>query len=182
MTEPRRRWPLGSDQNEDFLAATLPALDLVYNLARRSAKDRFLVEDIIQETYLRAYEAWAGGRRPRNVEPWLATICLNVGRSLWRRAATRREVLKGEPAEAGSDTDVEEEAIRGIRRELIHAALWMLPEEQRLTITLMDLNGFPASEVAKIMGVPRGTVLSRAHRGRKKLAALLEGVVPNVEA
>jgi RNA polymerase sigma-70 factor (ECF subfamily) len=52
--------------------------------------------------------------------------------------------------------------------------MWDLPEEQRVTITLMDVDGFTAAEVAAITGAPRGTVLSRAHRGRKRLARLLE--------
>src|SRR5919106_6085816 len=67
--------------HEEFLAATLPALDLVYNLARRIAAERDEVEDLVQETYLRAFEAWIRRRRPRKVEPWMATICLNAGRS-----------------------------------------------------------------------------------------------------
>src|SRR5919201_5585245 len=71
---------------EDFLRATLPASDLVFNLARRLVPDRADAEDLVQETYLRAWQAWRSGRPPRRVEPWLATICLNLGRDRARRA------------------------------------------------------------------------------------------------
>lgn len=160
--------------HHDFLNATIPALDLVYNLARRMVHSPVLVEDVVQETYVKAFEAWASGRKPRAVKPWIATICLNVGRSYWRKASTRYESLGDElPDGAGTD-DVEAQAITNVQREMVHRALWKLPDEQRISITLMDIDGFTASEVAKIMEVPRGTVLSRVHRGRKRLAGLLE--------
>jgi RNA polymerase sigma factor (sigma-70 family) len=76
---------------EEFQRLTLPALDLVHNLARRFSWDRADAEDLVQETYLRAWAAWSGGQRPRRVEPWLATICLNAGRDRARRAHARPE-------------------------------------------------------------------------------------------
>lgn len=165
---------MGSNLHDEFLNATLPALDLVYNLARRMARDEQLVEDLVQETYVNAFEAWVEGRKPRKVEPWIATICLNLSRGFWRRASTRLETTTDESYEHTSDDDVEREALRNVQRDIIHQALWTLPEEQRVTITLMDVDGFTAAEVGKIMGTPRGTVLSRAHRGRKRLARSLQ--------
>lgn len=173
---------MGTSQQDEFIAAMLPALDLVYNLARGIVSDPDVVEDVVQETYVRAFEAWTAGRKPRKVEPWLATICLNVGRSYWRRASTRREVLTTEGvADTEPRDDVERDALRSIERQAIHDALWRLPEAQRLTITLMDLDGFTAAEVGRIMKAPRGTVLARAHRGRKKLAGLIDRKVINLE-
>jgi len=167
--------------HDDFLEATLPSLDLVYNLTRRLVDARD-VEDVVQETFTRAFEAWTSGRLPRKVEPWIATICLNTGRSWLRRASNRREVpAEPDPTLAG-EQDVAKEAIDNVRREVVHAGLWELPEEQRIAITLMDLDGFTASEVARITGSPRGTVLARVHRGRKKLARILEEEVDRVEA
>jgi RNA polymerase sigma-70 factor (ECF subfamily) len=159
---------------EDFLDATLPALDLVYNLARRMVRDPDHQADLVQETYLRAFEAWIKGRKPRNVEPWIATICLNAGRSYWRKASVLNEVIVDElPEDGGEATDVEDVAIEHIQRRAVHEALWKLPEQQRIAIALMDLGGFTASEVARITRSPRGTVLARVHRGRKKLAAII---------
>ncbi len=168
--------------HDDFLNATIPTLDLVYNLARRTVRSPVLVEDVVQETYVKAFEAWASGRKPRKVEPWIATICLNVGRGYWRKASTRYEASSSEPPEEASADDVETEALGNVQRDIVHRALWELSDEQRLTITLMDIDGFTASEVATIMGTPRGTVLSRAHRGRKRLARLLEDRVSTHDA
>lgn len=165
---------MGSEVHDEFLAATLPALDLVYNLARRLGRNKESVEDIVQETYVKAFEAWTRGRKPREVEPWIATICLNTGRSMWRKASTRREVASDDQSDEASEMDVAEEALRKLRKDAVHEALWMLPDEQRVAITLMDLDGFTAAEAARITGSPRGTILSRVHRGRKKLATLLD--------
>jgi RNA polymerase sigma-70 factor (ECF subfamily) len=165
-----------SKVHEEFLAATLPALDLVYNLARRMAAERDEVEDLVQETYLRAFEAWMRSRRPRKVEPWMATICLNAGRSRLRRAWNREIPTDSEPL-LPDPASVEDEVMREIRRSVVHDALSRLPAEQRVAIALMDLSGFTATEAARITGAPRGTILARVHRGRKKLAELLEGSV-----
>jgi RNA polymerase sigma-70 factor, ECF subfamily len=158
---------------DDFLRATLPALDLVHNLARRLAPNRADAEDLVQETYLRAWQAWTAGRPPRRVEPWLATICLNLGRDRARRAATRLEVAAEDLADLADTTNVAEEAIHRVQRTQVERALWALPEPQRVAVTLMDLGGFTAAEVAGILGRPRGTVLAWAHRGRKALARLV---------
>jgi RNA polymerase sigma-70 factor, ECF subfamily len=160
--------------SDEFLEATLPAIDLVYNLSRRFVADPLDAEDLVQETYARAFDAWQKGRRPRNVEAWIATICLNAGRSWVRRASRRREVPTEMDPSLPDPADVEEEALAGVRRKVVHEALWKLPEEQRIAIALMDLAGFTAREVARITRSPRGTVLARVHRGRKKLSEMLK--------
>jgi len=159
--------------DEEFQRLTLAALDLVHNLARRFAADRADAEDLVQETYLRAWAAWCAGRRPRRVEPWLATICLNAGRDRLRRAATRLETPTGVVVDQPDAVDVAEEAIGHVQRGLVERALWALPAEQRIAIALMDLGGLTAAEVAEVTGCPRGTVLARVHRGRKALARLV---------
>lgn len=145
----------------------MPAADLVFNLARRLTHSASDAEDLVQETYARAWAAWIDGRRPRKAAPWLATICLNLGRDRLRRTATHAET----PWQTGFDppgrTDVENEAIN---HSTVETALRRLPEEQRIAIVLMDLCGFTAAETAIITEAPRGTVLARVHRGRKKLA------------
>ncbi len=164
---------MGAD--DEFLRATLPALDLVHSLARRFVPQRADAEDLVQETYLRAWQAWTSGRLPRRVEPWLATICLNVGRDWVRRSRSRREEPVPEQGwEAADAADVELEAIARVRRAQLDRALWALPKEQRIAITLMDVGGFTAAEVAGMTGSPRGTVLARVHRGRKALARLVQ--------
>jgi RNA polymerase sigma-70 factor (ECF subfamily) len=160
--------------DEEFLRATLPALDLVYNLARRLVGRQADAEDLVQETYLRAWRAWTAGRPPRRVEPWLATICLNAGRDQVRRASARLELPAGSAWELPGSADVEAEAIARAWRAQVEQAMWRLPAEQRIVITLMDLCGFTAAEVATLTGSPRGTILARVHRGRKALARLVD--------
>jgi RNA polymerase sigma factor (sigma-70 family) len=94
--------------SDEFLEATLPAIDLVYNLSRRFVADPLDAEDLVQETYARAFDAWQKGRRPRNVEAWIATICLNAGRSWVRRASRRREVPTEMDPSLPDPADVEE--------------------------------------------------------------------------
>lgn len=161
--------------DDGFLRATMPATDLVYNLARRMVPRREDAEDLVQETYLAAYRAWRDHRRPRKVEPWLATICLNLVRSSYRRRARRPgESQWDEGASVAAADDPAEEAMAAIERETVHRALWDLSEEHRLAISLVDLAGLSTAEAARILRVPRGTVLSRLHRGRRALATILQ--------
>jgi RNA polymerase sigma factor (sigma-70 family) len=75
--------------HDEFLRATMGAMDIVYNLARRFSERPEDAEDLVQETYLAAYRAWRERRRPRRLEPWMATICLNLGRSRYRTRGRR---------------------------------------------------------------------------------------------
>jgi len=160
--------------DEEFLQAVGEHLDLIYNLARRLARSQSQAEDLVQETYLRALRGWRR-QPPDDVRAWLATICLNIARAGWRRDQARpAEVLDpdaGTTVVSGQDTAAE--ALDEAVRDQVHRALWQLPAAQREAITLMDLCGFTAAEVATMTGAPRGTVLARVHRGHKRLAALL---------
>ena len=159
------------------------AMDLVYNLARRFTDRAEDTEDLVQETYLAAYRAWRERRRPRRVEPWIATICLNLGRSRYR-AKQRRPIevpIEHRDFRAPDVADPEHAAETALDREALRRAIWLLPEPQRVAITLVDLGGLSTAEAARAMGTPRGTVLSRLHRGRRALAALLWAEVRGVE-
>jgi RNA polymerase sigma-70 factor (ECF subfamily) len=168
----------GSD--EEFLDETLTHLDLLYNLARRLTFRREEAEDLVQETYLRALEGWRRSR-PERTAPWLATICLNIARSQHRRRAARPVELLDPDAglEVVSSQDTEAQALVALDRGAVNEALRQLSIQQREAVTLMDLCGFTASQVADIVGAPRNTVLSRAHRGHKRLALLLEEMTRN---
>ena len=168
---------MGSEDAEAFLQMTLAHLDAVHALARRLVRDQ--ADDLVQETFLKAYAAWTAGP-PRDPRAWLVTICLNTARSWYRRDAARPEVLRraaGEGEVATADTAAE--AIGRVRAQAVHDALWLLPEPQRIAIALMDLAGFTAREVAVLTESPRGTVLARVHRGRKALAAGLTAHAPD---
>lgn len=172
----------GEFLEEEFLRATMPALDLVHNLARRLSHGVADAEDLVQETYLRAWRAWVTGRPPQRVKTWLATICLNAGRDAARRARTHPEepwadltgVPSGAAAVVAARDDVAETALHRVLRSDLQLVLAGLPEPQRVAVTLVDLCGLTASEAAEVVGCPRGTVLARVHRGRKELARRVE--------
>lgn len=156
-----------------FLDATLPHLDAVYRLARHLAAGPQEADDLVQETYLRAFAAF-GQHRGEHTRAWLAAICVNAARAEARRARRRpRELLGIEPEPPPVIDDAAEQALANLERAQIARALAQLPEEQRLCILLMDVAGYTAAEVAEIRGCARGTVLSRVYRGRRKLATLL---------
>lgn len=161
--------------HEEFLRATMGSTDLVYNLSRRMTDSRQDAEDLVQDTFLHAFQAWVDERRPEKVEPWLSTICLNLARSRFRSRARRPSEVPFEEwmlaRQSGADTETR--ALGEIDREELFRAMRELPEEQRVAITLVDLSGLSTHEAAEAMGSPRGTVLSRLHRGRRALASLL---------
>ncbi|MGD0810197.1 MAG: sigma-70 family RNA polymerase sigma factor [Acidimicrobiales bacterium] len=162
------------DRERAFLDAALPHLDVVYRVARHTSRDHHHAEDLVQETYLRAFGAFDSHRGP-STKAWLVTICINLARSEGRRRS-RRVVETSLPEQyepEALDVDVPEEALANIDRASVSKALAKVPEEQRLAIVLMDLAGHSASEVAEILDCPRNTVLSRVFRGRQRLASLL---------
>lgn len=160
--------------DDAFLEEALPHLDLLYNLARRLTSSADEAEDLVQETYLRALEGWRR-KPPQRMPPWLATICLNTARSRHRaRVARPTEILSDQVIDVPSTIDTAELAIGALDVDAVRRALGLLPRTQREAIALMDLCGFTAAQVGAMLRIPRNTVLSRVHRGHKRLAALLE--------
>ena len=171
---------MGGDHRA-FLDATLPYLDVVYQVARRAAGNGQDAEDLVQETYLRAYAAY-GSFRGGNTRAWLAAICLNAGRSQARRRRLRPWDTSfmelpdtQQAARAGGEAgrDVADVVIAALDAEAVSRCLALLPEPQRVCIVLMDVAGYTARETAEALDCPRGTVLARVHRGRRRLARLL---------
>jgi RNA polymerase sigma-70 factor (ECF subfamily) len=154
--------------DDEFLEETLAHLDLVYNLARRFTDTPDDAEDLVQETFAKALDGWRRGR-PQRVAPWLATICLNAARSRHRRRRSRPVEVFGTQAEAPATDETD----RATDQLEIRRALDQLPAHEREAVVLMDLCGFTAAEVGRMLGAPRNTVLSRVHRGHKRLAQLL---------
>ncbi len=161
--------------DETFLDATMPHLDAVWSIARRMSADPAAAEDLVQETYARAWRGFAAQGRG-DVRSWLVAICLNVGRSELRRTLRLPRVVAGldDVAELSTGHDVADDAIVNVQREAVVRALAALPEPQRRAIVLVDIGGLTAREAAEVESVPRGTILARVHRGRRQLAVLVE--------
>jgi RNA polymerase sigma-70 factor, ECF subfamily len=169
------------DDHRAFLDATLPHLDAVYQVARHAAGDGQEPEDLVQETYLRAFAGF-GSYRGGNTRAWLAAICLNAARSNARRRRLRPWDTPSRPLPeelpvpgVGEEAapDVADVVIAGLDAQAASRCLALLPEPQRVCIVLMDVAGYTARETAEVLGCPRGTVLARVHRGRRRLAGLL---------
>jgi RNA polymerase sigma-70 factor, ECF subfamily len=171
-----------SADHRAFLDATLPYVEVVYQVARHAAGCGQDPEDLVQETYLRAFAAF-DSYRGGNPRAWLTAICLNAARSEARRRRRRprevpiQEVLDalpvGRAGGGGRAPDVADVVIADLDARAVSRCLAQLPESQRLCIVLMDVAGYTAREAAEVLGCPRGTVLARVHRGRRKLAQLL---------
>lgn len=160
--------------DEQFLEVFTAHLDRIHNLARGLTATVQDAEDLVQETCLLALRGWRR-RPPLDPAAWFATICLNAARSGYRKRLARpSEVSADEWLAAMADPqDTARAALAALDGERVRAAISQLPPAQREAITLMDLCGFTASQVASMLQCPRGTVLARVHRGRKALAALL---------
>ena len=160
--------------DQEFAQEILPYRSLLYRVALRATRSRADADDVVQETYLLALQGWRRSR-PEKVRPWLVAICFNVLRSRHRRQRGRAEELQPDPGEAlPSRLDTAEEALARLAGSAVRAALRQLPPAQREAIVLMDLCGLSAAAAGGLVGAPRGTVLVRVHRGRRRLAELLQ--------
>lgn len=156
-----------------FLEVTLPHLDAVHGVARHLARDAAQVDDLVQETYLRAFAKFS----PHVLNPraWLIAICVNVARSDARRLRRRPDEQFGDVPEGQPDStpEVVDQVMASLDRATVARGLAKLPEAQRVCLVLMDLVGLTAAETAEALDCPRGTVLARVHRGRRALAQVL---------
>ena len=169
-----------------FEEEALPHLDAVYRFALRLAGNVDEAEDLVQETFLRAYNAWDQYEQGTRAKSWLFTICRNVFLRRRERAQRHEEILSENVDRDGPVTDVvnpiwrstagldpEGEFFSSIVDDRIIQALEDLPEEYRTAVVLSDIEGLPYAEIAEMIGVPVGTVKSRLFRGRRKLQEVL---------
>ena len=168
-------------RSEAFLEQAMPHLDMLHSLARHHSVTREDAEDLVQESMLQAFRSWQSGTVPASMGAWLGTICLNLARSRVRRAQARPRETQDDAMLIllPGDVDVAVTALAGLEAKQVRAALTLLPDAQREAIVLVDLCGMSTAEVARALGIPRGTVLSRLHRGHRALAELVrESVAP----
>jgi RNA polymerase sigma-70 factor (ECF subfamily) len=176
----------GAERKEAFQAEALPHLDAVHRFALRLAGDRDGAEDLVQETFLRAYRAWDQYEPGTNCKSWLFTICRNLFLRRRERGRRHAEILEENVARGGGmggtgvtvvnplwqatqEVDPEGSFFESIVDEEILQAIDELPEEYRSAVVLSDVEGLPYAEIADLMDVPVGTVKSRLFRGRRRL-------------
>ncbi|GAB4001697.1 RNA polymerase sigma factor SigM [Nocardioides ultimimeridianus] len=157
--------------------------DRLWAVAVRTTGDAELAADGLQEGMIAAFRRADSFRGDAQVTTWLHRIVVNACLDLLRRRAVRRtEQLPDELDDLGdrgslqtvADTlDPAETAVRRERAELVHAALRLLPDEQRAAVVLVDMEGYPVAEVAAMLDCAVGTVKSRCSRARARLSGLL---------
>ncbi len=172
-----------SEPAETFAGQVLPYARQLHAMALRLSGNLADAEDLVQETYAKAYAGFGSFEQGTNVRAWLCRIEANAFYSACRIRRRRPEVLleSVEPAledhpVAGSAEDV---ALAGMPDSALTAALRRLPRHLATTVYLADAEGYRYAEIAEITGVPIGTVMSRLHRARRRLRAMLAREEPS---
>jgi RNA polymerase sigma-70 factor (ECF subfamily) len=171
-------WTADADRSARFEHDVLPLVDQLYRAARRYTRTPADAEDLVQETMAKAYAGFHLFRAGTNVRAWLFRIMTNTWITSYRTAQRRvdevltADVAYGRPNTAGHPS-AELAVLEAMGDDEVRGALQALPEGQRLVVYYAEVEGFRYKEIAAILNVPVGTVMSRLHRGRANLRALL---------
>ncbi len=177
-------------KRKSFDAEALPHMEALYRTALRMTKNESDAEDLVQETYVKAYRFWSRFEPGSNCRAWLFKIMTNIFINEYRSKARSPmsvnvdelddNFLYGQLASRETVTNPEEQLFSKIFDDDVKTAIENLPDDFRLVVMLSFLEGFSYQEIADIMDLQLGTVKSRLHRGRKLLQkSLLDYAVRN---
>ncbi|MFN0092852.1 MAG: sigma-70 family RNA polymerase sigma factor [Acidimicrobiales bacterium] len=165
-----------------FVDEAMEHMPALYSAALRMTRNAAEAEDLVQETYLKAYRGFAGFKEGTNLKAWLYRILTNTYINWYRSKKRRPEESELEDVEdlylyrrlggleaAAAGRSAEDELLDTFSEAEVKDAIEALPEQFRLAVLLADVEGFSYKEIADILEVPIGTVMSRLHRGRKAL-------------
>jgi RNA polymerase sigma-70 factor (ECF subfamily) len=171
-----------------FAEQALPYMSSLYSAALRMTRNPSDAEDLVQETYLKAYRAFEGFEEGTNLKSWLYKILTNTFINAYRARRRRPQETElddvedlylyrrlGAADQAAVGRSAEDLVLERLSESDVKAAIESLPEPFRLAVLLSDVEGFSYKEIAEILDVPIGTVMSRLHRGRKALQKVLHG-------
>src|SRR5687768_17236058 len=169
-----------------FADQTMELMPSLYTAALRMTRNRADAEDLVQETYLRAYRGFDGFEEGTNLKAWLYRILTNTFINSYRAKKRRPDETELDEVEdlylyrrlggleaAQTGRSAEDEVMDLFTEGDVKAALESLPEAFRMAVLLADVEGFSYKEIAEILDIPIGTVMSRLHRGRKALEKAL---------
>src|SRR5213082_2141447 len=165
-----------------FAEQATPFMDSLYAAAMRMTRNPADAEDLVQETYLKAYRGFGGFEQGTNLKAWLYRILTNTYINAYRAKRRRPEESDLEEVEdlylyrrlggleaAAAGRSAEDELLDVYTDDEVKSAIESLPEQFRMAVLLADVEGFSYKEIADILGIPIGSVMSRLHRGRKAL-------------
>jgi RNA polymerase sigma-70 factor (ECF subfamily) len=169
-----------------FTELAMEHMPALYSAALRMTRNPADAEDLVQETFLKAYRSFASFTEGTNLRAWLYRILTNTYINSYRAAKRRPELSDVEDVEdlylyhrLGGDgaatlgKSAEEEVLASFTDDEVKAAVESLPDNFRIAVWLADVEGFSYKEIAEITDVPIGTVMSRIHRGRRALQKAL---------
>ncbi len=173
---------------KNFSSDAMQFTENLYSAALRMTHNAADAEDLVQETFLKAYRGYDSFQAGTNLKAWLYRILTNTYINIYRAKKRRPDESNLEDVEdlylyrrlggleaVQAGRSAEEEVLDRITDTDVKAAIDSLPEQFRLAVVLSDIEGFSYKEIAEIMEVPLGTVMSRLHRGRRAMQrALLE--------
>ena len=181
--EAARRIASEARERVRFEEEALELADQVYRVARRFVPTREEAEDLVQETYARAFRSWQSYTPGTNLRAWLLRILTNLNVDRGRRLQRRPDetpleetdyYLANRMAEsAGEQVLDQERVVERLSQDSIVTALSSLPDDFRDVVVLVDIGDFSYADAAQILDIPLGTVMSRLHRGRRQLKANL---------
>jgi RNA polymerase sigma-70 factor, ECF subfamily len=179
--------PDRAELDERFEREAIPLIREMYAAAVRMTRNPADAEDLLQETYLRAYRGFAGFEEGTNLRAWLYRILTNAFINTYRKRQREPQMVSDDELEEwylyeklggeGAESSAEAQVLEGLPDEDVQEALADLPEQFRLAVLLADVEGFSYKEIAEILDIPIGTVMSRLHRGRRALEKRLWDVV-----
>ena len=165
-----------------FVEQAMPFMDALYTGALRLTRNPADAEDLVQETYLKAYRAYGSFQEGTNLRAWLYRILTNTFINSYRSKKRRPDEIDLDEVEdlylyrrlggleaATMSRSAEDELLDWFTDGEVKDALDSLPENFRVPVILADVEGFSYKEIAEMLKIPIGTVMSRLHRGRKAL-------------
>ena len=163
-----------SGADEAFTREALSYVDSLYGTALRLTRRSADAEDLVQDTYLKAFRSWAQFQRGTNLKAWLFTILHNTFRNMVRHDGRNpvdvdSESVEQAPASVAGEHSPEELLTRATLDADLQAALDALPDPFRQAVWLRDVEELTYAEIAEVLGIPIGTVMSRISRGRRAL-------------